>query len=338
MINNTVDLIHINRNNFISRAAYPVTNSKVSEISKVILSKETPPVNVSSLLKFSVKILFFPFIILADFINKLFSKIAAPNGLGCEPEIKNIDAIKRNELLNIGGQQISFGFDKESLLEGMFFKSNSSTENTKTILICSGSHQSYENYTIPMVKAFKSMGHNVMTFNYEGFGRSEGEVSEKGVYRSVEAAYQYLKQEKKCKDEHIIAWGYSLGSGAVTDLALRHKVNIVLDRGFSSMSEIAYQIANRGLKKLVRLIFIAGAHFDNLRKLKEVKGKILIAQGTQDTVMKEEHHGKFLYNVTSKNSNASYMRIDCGHMHNDTDVWFAKGKDRNSVEHFLNQT
>ena len=311
------------------------TNSTIFDIRKILLVKEiSSPKARWSFVKLSMKILFAPITILAYLINELFSRIAALYGLGSEQEIKNIDLIKRDKLLDVGGEQIFFGFDKKPLLEGMFFQTNSPTANTKTILICAGSRRSYENFTIPMVDAFMSMGHNVMVFNYEGFGKSEGVASEKGVYRSVKTAYQYLVQEKGCQDEDIIAWGYSLGSGAVTKLALKHKINIVLDRGFSSMSEAAYHSAPWGLKNIARFIFTIGANFDNLSKLKKIKGKILIAQGIYDKVM---NHGKYLYDAILKNPDAIYMTVDSWHIHTDDEVWFTKGKDRVFVEDFLNQ-
>lgn len=306
------------------------------DINKILLKKEPTPKDFYFFFKLTVKILFGPITILVFLINRLFSKIAAIHGLGTKEQLKKINSEKRGALLNNRGEQIWFGFNKEPLLEGMYFKTNSS--RAKTILICSGSHYSYEQYTIPMVDALLSMDHNVMIFNYEGFGNSEGSASEKGVYRSAEAAYQYLKQEKNCKDEEIIAWGYSLGSGAATNLALTHKITLVLDRGFSSMSEVAYQSAARGLKHIARLIFIIGAHFDNVSKLKKIKGKILLAQGIHDKTMNWENHGKFLYNAILENINADYLNVHSGHLHTENHVWFAKGKNRTFIKDFLKKS
>jgi alpha/beta superfamily hydrolase len=307
------------------------------DIQKILLS--TPSQSSSqkcwSIVKLSLKILFAPITIIAYLIHALFSEIASSNGLGNEQALKNINSMKRDELLHLGGQEIRFGFNEKALLEGMVFKTNSPTANAKTILICTGSHRSYEDYAIPMVNTFLSMGHNVMTFNYEGFGKSDGKASEDGVYRSVEAAYQYLIQEKGCKDQDIIGWGYSLGSGAVTNLAINHKINIVVDRGFSTMSEVAYQCAPSGLKTLARFIFFVGAHFDNVSKLNKVKGNILVAQGKNDTTMNGELHGKLLHEAVSNNPNGIFRNVDSAHIHTADDVWFAKGEDRTFVEQFL---
>lgn len=321
-------------NNTYTEHSQPAVRPISLDVNTILLKKHSSSSTASNLLKLSIKILFAPITLIVYLISKIFSKIAVTRGFGHKHQIKDVDLAKRAALLNLGGQPINFGFNKKCLLEGMYFQSNS-PKNSKTILICSGSHQSYEKQTISMINAFLSMGHNVMTFNYEGFGESGGKASEKGVYRSAEAAYQYLKQEKGCTDDNIVAWGYSLGSGAVTDLALKHKINIVLDRGFASMSKVAYSAAHKGLKNLARFIFRFGAHFDNAKKLKKICGKILIAQGSNDRIMTPEHQGKALQKAISKNPQATFMSVGSGHLNTDDDVWFANGNDRNAVEHFL---
>ena len=287
-------------------------------------------------LRLGVKIIFIPITLLAYLIYKFCANVASSEGLGNEATIRDVDQEKRSQLLSLGGQEILFGFQGKPLLEGMFFQANPPNPNAKTVLVCAGSHLSYENYTVPMVQALKSMGHNVMVFNYEGFGNSEGTKSEEGIYRSVEAAYQYLKQEKKCGDENIVGWGYSLGSAAVSDLASKHRVDIVIDRGFSSMSEVAYHEAPRSLKTIAKIIFLVGAHFDNLSKLKKLSGNVLIAQGMQDTTMVNERHGEFLKNAVSNNQYAVFRQVDSAHQHADQ-VWFGIGEDREVVERFLSR-
>lgn len=269
----------------------------------------------------------------AYLIFKACSRAASSQGLGNE-EARHVDKEMRSQLLALGGEEIQFGFNEKSVLEGMYFQSDDQNLNSKTILICTGSHLSYEKYAIPMVRTLKSMGHNVMIFNYEGFGNSEGTRSEKNVYASAEAAYQYLKQEKGCLDDNIVGWGYSLGSGAVSHLASKYKVDVVIDRGFASMSAVAYQAAPTGFKNIARIIFIVGAHFDNLNKLKKAKGKILIAQGVRDLTMVEENHGKLLHNAVANHQHAIFRNVNSAHLHTDS-VWFELGEDREVLEQFL---
>lgn len=299
-----------------SNQKFQRTTSSVNKITVKIL--QSPEKTWSDHVWTGIKVVFFPLTLIVYGICKFCSEIASSKGLGEEAEVKSVNSNEREQLKNLDGQEILFGFEGGHILEGMYFQACPNTPNSKTILICTGSHKSYEYYAIPMVKAFKDMGHNVMVFNYEGFGNSEGGRSEEGIYRSVEAAYQYLIQEKRCKDKDIIAWGYSLGSGAASDLGTRHEIDIVLDRGFSTMSEVAYQQAPEGLKTVARVIFAVGAHFDNVSKLKDVKGNILVAQGSNDNTMTEKEHGMLLREASPK---VTYLKVESLHHHFDS-VWF----------------
>ena len=323
---------------YIAKNHYSFPSGIANPVYETRLIRENPLWSEKALvaLKIGVKIIFFPITLLAYLIYKSCANYASSEGLGNEATVRNINYGDRLRLISLGGQEILFGFEGESLLEGMFFQADSPNSHSKTVLICAGSHSSYENDTVPMVEALKSMGHNVMVFNYEGFGNSNGTRSEEGIYRSVEAAYQYLKQAKNCADENIVGWGYSLGSAAVSDLASKHQVDIVIDRGFSSMSEIAHQKAPRGLKTIAKIIFLVGARFDNLSKLEKSSGHVLIAQGIQDTLMVEERHGKFLQNAVCKNQYAIFKQVNSAHQHTDQ-VWFEIGEDRAVVEGFLSR-
>lgn len=328
-------------NNFQASNTSPLPPKTTVDRTNSVVLKEIPKIQSSTqkvckALKIIVKVLFFPVTLLLYCIQQLFSKIANPIGLGNSDSLKQINLPKREVLQDLKGQPIRFGFEKQPSLEGMYFEAEKKNSGTKTILICTGSHSSYENYAIPMVKALKEKGHNVMIFNYQGFGDSEGFASEKNIYASTKAAYQYLKQEKACNDQDIVAWGYSLGSAAVTKLASKHKVSIVIDRGFSSMSEVAYQTAANGTKLLAKFIFFMGAHFDNLSRLKKIKGKVFIAQGEKDLTMKLNPHGKLLQKAILHNSKAIFRIVDSAHIHTDK-VWFEKGKDSISIQEFLDQ-
>lgn len=226
------------------------------------------------------------------FIGHLaIKKVATKAGIA-STEAKTIDK-KNREILEMrkDAKEISFGFQGGPKLEGMLFGfDQEKQENTKTILLCTGSHDSFESYAVPMVAALREQNYRVMVFNYEGFGKSEGSPSEKGVYRSAEAAYYYLKEIQNCTDEEIVGWGYSLGSAAVTHLAEKGLQKAVLDRPISTMAVAAEdeldkylpenlpKFLSKDLKKITKKVFEKHAHFDNLSKVSKFKEGVLIAQ------------------------------------------------------------
>jgi hypothetical protein len=145
-----------------------------------------------------------------------------------------------------------------------------------------------------------------------------------------------LKQEKHCSDESIVAWGYSLGSGAVSELAIKHPVDVVIDRGFSSMGAVAYDTAPTGLKTVAKVMFVVGSHFNNCDKLVKAEGSIFVAQGILDTTMKQESHGEKLKKLAEKNQNIIYKEVNSRHAHGAV-VWFQEGEDQQKILDFLNR-
>ena len=238
----------------------------------------------------------------------------------------------------MGGEEITFRAEDQTLLEGMYFKNPNPTPEAKTLLICAGSHLSYENYVVPMVDALKKMGHNVMVFNYRGFGKSEGEPSEEGFNLDVESAYQFLKKKKQA--EKIVVFGYSMGSAPATDLAAHHDdLSLVLDRYFSSMGSVA---KDKGGNIAGAIFRMGHAEFDVKEKIKDVKGKIFLASGTFDQTM-EPHHQQEIATSLKDNPQAHFVRAVTGHEHSTNQtLWFhpdnaANDTPRKQLENFLNQ-
>ncbi|XP_027356706.1 alpha/beta hydrolase domain-containing protein 17C isoform X2 [Abrus precatorius] len=62
---------------------------------------------------------------------------------------------------------------------------------------------------------------NLMGYDYSGYGQSLGKPSEHNTYADIEAAYKYLEENYGAKQEDIILYGQSVGSGPTLDLAAR---------------------------------------------------------------------------------------------------------------------
>ena len=81
------------------------------------------------------------------------------------------------------------------------------------ILFCHGNGGNIGN-RVSYLPIFKDLGLATFLFDYRGYGKSEGKPSEEGTYNDVEAAWQYLTQEKQIPPQKIIIYGESLG-GAI---------------------------------------------------------------------------------------------------------------------------
>ncbi|XP_041008156.1 alpha/beta hydrolase domain-containing protein 17B isoform X2 [Juglans microcarpa x Juglans regia] len=62
---------------------------------------------------------------------------------------------------------------------------------------------------------------NLMGYDYSGYGQSSGKPSEQNTYSDIEAAYKCLEESYGTKQEDIILYGQSVGSGPTLDLAAR---------------------------------------------------------------------------------------------------------------------
>jgi len=70
---------------------------------------------------------------------------------------------------------------------------------------------------------------NVLAYDYEGYGKSNGRPSEQGCYDDIDAAYAFLTQTLRTPPEQIVLYGRSVGSGPSCYLAERlHKAQVVL--------------------------------------------------------------------------------------------------------------
>ncbi|KAJ9147466.1 hypothetical protein P3X46_029625 [Hevea brasiliensis] len=62
---------------------------------------------------------------------------------------------------------------------------------------------------------------NLMGYDYSGYGQSSGKPTEQNTYADIEAAYRCLEERYGVKEEDIILYGQSVGSGPTLDLAAR---------------------------------------------------------------------------------------------------------------------
>ncbi|XP_068647239.1 uncharacterized protein [Aristolochia californica] len=62
---------------------------------------------------------------------------------------------------------------------------------------------------------------NIMSYDYSGYGASTGKPSELNTYYDIEAVYNCLKKEYGIRQEDVILYGQSVGSGPTLHLASR---------------------------------------------------------------------------------------------------------------------
>lgn len=134
---------------------------------------------------------------------------------------------------------------------------------------------------------------NVLIFDYRGYGRSEGKLTnEYGLYADADAAYHYLTMERGVRTENLVIHGQSLGTTAAIDLASRRSCGaLIVQSGLTSASDMG-RVALPWLPRWLH--FLSANRFESLRKIASTKCPVFVMHGDQDEVIPVEQ-GKKLY-------------------------------------------
>ncbi|XP_057435405.1 uncharacterized protein LOC130728079 isoform X1 [Lotus japonicus] len=129
---------------------------------------------------------------------------------------------------------------------------------------------------------------NLMGYDYSGYGQSSGKPSEHNTYADIEAVYKYLEENYGAKQEDIILYGQSVGSGPTLDLAARlpRLRAVVLHSPILSGLRVMYPVKRSYWFDI----------YKNIDKIPLVKCPVLVIHGTADEVV-DCSHGKQLWEL-----------------------------------------
>lgn len=148
-----------------------------------------------------------------------------------------------------------------------------------------GSLNSWQNISTEIL----SLNCNLLLTDYRGYGKNAAYYSEEGFYKDAQAAYDFLKSQGY-KEERIIVYGRSLGSGIAVDLASKNKPKaLILETPYSSFVKLANKQAPYLLPSL-----ILKYRFNSIAKAPSISCPTIILHGTADEVIPYEQ-GKELY-------------------------------------------
>jgi fermentation-respiration switch protein FrsA (DUF1100 family) len=137
---------------------------------------------------------------------------------------------------------------------------------------------------------FHSLGLSVLIIDYRGYGKSEGSVSEQGLYRDAVAAWNYLAETRSFKPDDIVIFGRSLGGAVAANLAGKVQPRaLIVESTFSSTRDMA----NKMMPVLSRMIIMRYA-FDTERAIQAVHAPVLVMHSRDDEIIPYEL-GKKVY-------------------------------------------
>jgi len=175
---------------------------------------------------------------------------------------------------------------------------------TYTILLFHGNAGNI-GHRLDKLLALRQTGVNIFIIDYRGFGKSEGRISEKGLYLDARAAYDYLVEARQIPAAEIILYGESLGSAAAIDLAAKIKVKaIIVEGAFSKGRDMA--------RRMYPFIpdFLFSDSYNSLKKIERIDVPKLFIHGRDDEIVPFELARK-LYSLSQEPK--EFVEISGGH-------------------------
>ena len=166
--------------------------------------------------------------------------------------------------------------DNLSLL-GWFHKKD--LNKFKTIVYFHGNAGTLDN-RIHKLNQFKDMDVNFLIIAWRGFSGNKGKPSENGLYIDGLSAVNWII-DQGVKEEDIILYGESLGTGIATEIAQnKNFAGVILETPFTSMIDAAKEFY-----PYIPINLLLKDKYENFKKIKNIDSPILIMHGEQDTIV-----------------------------------------------------
>lgn len=161
-----------------------------------------------------------------------------------------------------------------------------------TVLYCHGNRYHMDHYW-DRVMMLHELGMNIFIFDYRGFGLSEGEASELGMYADAEAALSYVISEQNVPEDSLAIYGYSLGNVASIYLAakLSNPLCLIAEAPFASSTSLA----QGALSLDIPAGWLTEGEFDNAEKIQQINTPFLLLHGTMDDFVRYRDNGSVIY-------------------------------------------
>lgn len=155
----------------------------------------------------------------------------------------------------------------------------------------------------------RTLGVNVLAYEYLGYSVADGEPSEPALYESADGAWDYLTVDCGVPASSIVLFGRSLGSAPAVHIAARSPevAGLILQSPLSSGSRVLVGVAASYVLKPVD-------PFQNYAKIGRVRCRTFIMHGTVDEVV-PFWHGQTLHDALAKRNLAAtpFWAEGCGH-------------------------
>lgn len=180
-------------------------------------------------------------------------------------------------------------------------------ENRPVVLFLHGNAQ--EVYSWSLVREdLAALNLRMLLIDYRGYGKSEGEPGEEGLYLDGHGALDWLSSQG-ASDSEILVFGKSLGGAVACEIAQdRNLLGLILESTFSSLESVAGHLFPPAIAQVA-----AGNAYCSIDKIASIHCPLLVIHGDVDTLIPVEE-GKALYAAANEPKELYIVR---GADHND---------------------
>jgi uncharacterized protein len=203
-----------------------------------------------------------------------------------------------------GAEQVTFRAADGVDVHALYFPPPSAA--ARTVVLFHGNGETIA-HGEDRARALERRGLGALLVEYRGYGASEGEPSEEGLYLDAEAALDGLASRGVAGDR-VALWGTSLGTGVALEMARRRAIGaIVLVTPYTSMLDVVWSHA-----PLFPPGLVVRDVFDSAAKCALVRAPALVVHGDRDEIV-PFWMGQ---TIAGKIAGAQFHRVPGG-MHND---------------------
>ncbi len=202
---------------------------------------------------------------------------------------------------------VSFKAGDSTTLSAWIIPAARATPEAPWVLISHGNYGNIGYGGRPQFYAwFRDLGVNLFAYDYRGFGASEGNPSEAGVYADAAAAYRYLTDSLHVPPSRIVLFGHSLGTGVTIELA-RHvsAAGLIVEDAYTSVVDRGQEVF-----PVLPIRLIARSRFASIDKVGALRLPKLFLHARNDGTIPIEH-GRKLFAAAAEPK--EFVELNAGH-------------------------
>lgn len=161
-------------------------------------------------------------------------------------------------------------------------------------------------HRLETIKIFHDLGLSVFIFDYRGYGKSMGKLSEKGTYLDAEAAWAYLTETKRIEPSDIIVFGRSLGGSIAAYIAKKENPGaLILESAMTSVPDVAAKIY-----PFLPVRLMARFKYNTIDYIREISCPVLVIHSPDDDIIPYENGQKLF---AAANEPKRFLELTGGH-------------------------